>query len=344
VPASRYKAPAQASDPYYAAEQVYRTSSNAKKPNYESPVVSDYDPDEDDTGFGTIGSRPDRTFQPSMRRYDDRYTSKGVPQLRTDNLSKARVPVPAQYVESGGRRYASDPLSAVSPLSPTAQRKGSTTSNRRRSSVQDKSPLQRLEITLDEKSKEEKRARVLEAEKAAQQRLDKDRATAVRPNGAIPTERDPIVDQRPDPSRAPKPAAIESVGIKRSRAVREPPSWPNGHRYASAGEPSSRLRSQVADDPTLVKPSQPPVQNSVPFRYNGGYRSTSEPNPSDSIARQQSWKTGQSLPYQRRDPGFPDATLAGPVAAATVATAGAAAGLSQHPPASVASGNPGSLL
>jgi len=329
VPAPRYKAPVQASDPYYAAEQVYRTSSNAKKPNYESPAVSDYDPGEDETGFGETGTRADRPFQPSMRRYDNRYTSKGVPQLHTENLSKVRAPVSAQYVESGGRRYASDPLSAVSPLSPTAQRRES----RRRSSVQDKSPLQRLEITLDEKSKEEKRARVLEAEMAAQERLDKGRGTAVRPNGAIAAQRDPVVDQRPDPSRAPKPAAVETGGIKRSHAVREPPSWPNGHRYSASNDPSSRLPSRVVNDPTLVKPSHPSVQNSVPFRYNGGYRSTSDPYPSDSTTMQQTLKTGQSAPYQRRDPKFvPDATLAGPVAAATVATAGAAAGLSQHPP------------
>ena len=62
----------------------------------------------------------------------------------------------------------SPPYAPVEPLAGTVERRGSS----RRPSVPDRSPLQKLEGKLDDISKEERRARILEAELAAQEKAE----------------------------------------------------------------------------------------------------------------------------------------------------------------------------
>ncbi|KAF3001882.1 hypothetical protein E8E13_005618 [Curvularia kusanoi] len=71
---------------------------------------------------------------------------------------------------AAGRLYElrSPPYAPVEPLSGTVERRGS----KRKPSVPDRSPLQKLEGKLDDISKEERRARMLEAELAAQERVE----------------------------------------------------------------------------------------------------------------------------------------------------------------------------
>lgn len=64
----------------------------------------------------------------------------------------------------------SPPYAPVEPLSRSVERRGS----QRKPSVPDRSPLQKLEGKLDDISKEERRARMLEAELAAQERVEAD--------------------------------------------------------------------------------------------------------------------------------------------------------------------------
>ena len=82
-------------------------------------------------------------------------------------------------IQTQSAQYRNNPPSGeyeVSPISPgTAARNvsgGSVSSSRRRGSVPHRSPLQKLEGKLDDISKEEKRARLEEAEHQARQRVD----------------------------------------------------------------------------------------------------------------------------------------------------------------------------
>lgn len=305
------------SDPYSATEPSYRRSSTGRQPAYEPPVIPDYDPDAQDPDLPEYRPRANRNGQPSMRRYDERYTSGSLPPLQTGNMSKARAPGPGQYIESGGRRYASDPVSATSPLSPKAggTRKGSAGADLGRNSLHGRSPLQRLEVTLDEKSKEEKRAKVLEAEMVAQERLDKARRASQRASDAIGDE------QNPTATRPPETSTVDTSAVKRSRAVGESSTAPNGYNYAPGLGPPSRMRPRATNDSTVTSPSQPSAQTSVPFRYDGGYRSFSEP------AEPYQNNVSRPAPRQRRDPRLAgDAALAGGAAA----SAGAAIGPPQH--------------
>ncbi|ORX96752.1 hypothetical protein BCR34DRAFT_607526 [Clohesyomyces aquaticus] len=66
------------------------------------------------------------------------------------------------------------PLSPAEPMSATIE--GAAKTDLRRPSVPDRSPLQKLEGKLDDISKEERRARILEAELAAQEKAEAERA------------------------------------------------------------------------------------------------------------------------------------------------------------------------
>jgi len=151
-------------DNYTSVPSSYGHASNGRQPVYESPVIPDYDPDTTSHATGDVGSRPQRQF--SMRRYDDRYTNNSLPPLRTDVTTQPRAQAPGQPSGFSGRRYTSDPISTTSPLSQNsgAIRKGSGSYDKR-SSVHDRSPLQRLEA----ETKDEKRSRLLIAENAARE-------------------------------------------------------------------------------------------------------------------------------------------------------------------------------
>src|SRR5436190_11961202 len=119
-------------DNYTAMPSSYGRSSNGRQPIYESPVIPDYDPTTTSHAAGDVGSLGQYKF--SMRRYDERYTNKPLPPLRTDALAQPRAQA---STDPPGRRYASDPISATSSLSPTsgAIRKGSASHDSRRGSV-----------------------------------------------------------------------------------------------------------------------------------------------------------------------------------------------------------------
>ncbi|KAL5116920.1 hypothetical protein ACEQ8H_005137 [Pleosporales sp. CAS-2024a] len=92
---------------------------------------------------------PDVPRAPPMS-YRDPYASKAA-----DRLSSLRAP----------------PYAPLEPLSGAVERRGS----QRKPSVPDRSPLQKLEGKLDDISKEERRARILEAELLAQEKAEAER-------------------------------------------------------------------------------------------------------------------------------------------------------------------------
>src|SRR5215470_289297 len=81
-------------DNYTPMPSSYGRTSNGRQPMYESPVIPDYDPGTTSHAAGDVGSRAQ--YQLSMRRYDERYTTKLLPPLRTDAFAQPRVQAPGQ--------------------------------------------------------------------------------------------------------------------------------------------------------------------------------------------------------------------------------------------------------
>lgn len=110
-----------------------------------------------------------------------------------------------------GRLYElrSPPYAPAEPLSGSVERRGS----QRKPSVPDRSPLQKLEGKLDDISKEEKRARMLEAELAAQERVEAEmRARRAREAA----EKEKRLATQPAPTFEPVPDTnVRSVNNKR---------------------------------------------------------------------------------------------------------------------------------
>jgi len=325
VYAPQQPAPGAGQDNYTPMQSSYRRSSNGRQPTYESPIIPDYHPGTSTQLAGGVTSRvpgPDRHFQPSMRRYDERYTSKPLPPLRTDD----------QPADPPGRRYASDPVSAIFPLSPTsaAIRKGSGSYNSRRSSVPDRSPLQELEVKLDDMTKEEKRARVLEAENAARERIAKGKAASGRANEAIEGQKGGAGDTPSETSRLPDTGTVDpAAAIRRRREVREKPVRLNGYNY----EPGSTnaFKGPSADSGARLSPEKRQSQGQPPFRYDGGYRSFSDPVSKNGTYRRRSdAPTVPATDFAEREvtsPPLRSPTLVGEAATA----AGAAGNTSQYP-------------
>ncbi|GAB1310003.1 PhoD-like phosphatase domain-containing protein [Madurella fahalii] len=152
----------------------------------------------------------------------------------------------------------------------------------------DRSPLQRLELTLDSISKEDKRARVEAAERAARERA----AAAAAANGAVPQgERGPQVHQVRFRERRPSVTAGDApiTPITPSR-----PAGPNGplsqnppeegRRYSAAGGPSPRAAATESRIPVPAKQPSGIPQRNLSFRERAARNEMKLPNGLDDAA------------------------------------------------------------
>lgn len=164
------------------------------------------------------------------------------------------------YGESG----ASAPLASVDP----SRRASVGTSERRRKSAMSKSPLQRLELTLDSMTKEEKRARVEAAERRARdraaQRAGEVPVTQVPTYQPIPSRnrRSSVSDSEPRPAPATAAAPItKEPPVSREIPVTPlelPPEQVHIRRHAHVEDRTYQTLAPRAPEPTyMVPPSNP---------------------------------------------------------------------------------------
>lgn len=114
----------------------------------------------------------------------------------TRSHNQSNVPVPTnralpsiQVTPTRPQEVQIAPRSPTSPISPTSEDPSREGSAGRRPSVPDRSPLQKLEGKLDDISKEERRARIQEAEIAAQEKAEMERAARRARNAASSQQR-----------------------------------------------------------------------------------------------------------------------------------------------------------
>ncbi|KAI8940327.1 hypothetical protein NX059_004020 [Plenodomus lindquistii] len=123
----------------------------------------------------------------------------------------------------------SPPYAPVEPLTGTVERRNS----QRKPSVPDRSPLQKLEGKLDDISKEERRARMLEAELAAQEKVEAE-ARARRAREAAERQQR-VVSQPAQRSEKPVGAPVRTSGSKRhvSAPIQNKPMSPQSGDFES---------------------------------------------------------------------------------------------------------------
>lgn len=198
-----------------------------------------------------------RPQEPS-RSYSTR--SRGQPQ-RNVHVPSSRPQSDIQVPASRPQDARAGPISPTSPISPVSGSVSRRESAARRGSVPDRSPLQKLEVKLDDISKEERRARIQEAELIAQERAEAERA-ARRALGAISSQQRNV--SGPERTGA---APIRTASTRRNVSM------------PSQGVPQSRdLDAGVVDltppwDPTQpasVQQSQLPQPQPRDRRYDSG--------------------------------------------------------------------------
>lgn len=106
-------------------------------------------------------------------QYGNPYDVSDVEPIRTSSKPKSQSTRPDRpTVDTSSSRT---PANDLTPISPSMPRRHPRKEELRRDSVPDRSPLQKLEVKLDDISKEEKRARMEEAEYLARQKAAGDR-------------------------------------------------------------------------------------------------------------------------------------------------------------------------
>ncbi|KAF7181131.1 hypothetical protein CNMCM7691_000260 [Aspergillus felis] len=156
------------------------------------------------------------------------YLTSSSPSIKGNGASTRRPTNPeaaasgsARQMEDGKATSPVDSVNQVSPLSRSSTLRSSTT--KQHDWAPDRSPLQKLEVTLNGISKEEKRARVLEAEMKLKERLARQQMEAENRNASLPQPTDSNSAAGPIGSRMPQ------------RSV--------SHRDVSQGEQEDRTRN-----------------------------------------------------------------------------------------------------
>jgi hypothetical protein len=176
---------------------------------------------------------------------------KSVRQTTRPNIPPVESPQPPQKSQSQSRdtRRASDTIQRLTDSKSATQRSSTMqypskmTEDQRREWAPDRSPLQKLEVTLNDISKEEKRARVEEAEMLLLQ------SKAGR--GSQRTSRDATSPAVPPPARqasitqSSEPANTDDIGVVRGLSSKQRDRWhpsatiksqkQNGHRLSGEG-------------------------------------------------------------------------------------------------------------
>lgn len=196
------------------------------------------------------------------------------------------------------------PAGSSVPSPPSRSITTQSTSEQRRDWASDRSPLQKLEVTLNGISKEEKRARVQEAEMRARERLARQKAEREKA-GSTAMAAPPTAEQRaPSSSRvapeftrsaehqdinvrnAPIPRPAEATAVRHNRAVSVNPQFPAIRR----GEGAQYAKAEAAIQPTGGT-------GSVPRRaVTMGGPGTKQGPSADRIAHSRS--ASQSIPHK----------------------------------------------
>lgn len=234
-----------------------------------------------------------------------------------------------------GRLYElrSPPYAPAEPLSGSVERRGSG----RKPSVPDRSPLQKLEGKLDDISKEERRARILEAELAAQERVEAEmRARRAREAA----EKEKRLATQPAPTFEPVPdTTMRTVNNKRhvSQPTYDmvpgtvPRTGPN-KRHVSAPLSSHPKSPDISDlesendyaydlsepwDPSAAQAVAVPAPHRVPSQKQPRLTSISKvPNGDPTIARNPSIKGKEPAGASRGVGSFRDRAIIPTTAAA----------------------------
>jgi hypothetical protein len=244
-----------------AANGISRSSSHRRRQSQQIPpptIGSSVEP---------LPAAPDVPRGPPPTAYRDPYAPKGGSrghgrsyqpgrsrdppiQLNTSR-QQASVTIPAERLQ----QLRSPPYLPVEPLSGTIEGPARRNSGRR-PSVPDRSPLQKLEGKLDDISKEERRARILEIELAAQEKAEADMRARRAREAAAKQQR---VVSGPVPGAEQAPVRTTSNKRHVSMPIDKQPKSPllndlseseDGYGYdlsepwnPAAGQPSQRLSS-----------------------------------------------------------------------------------------------------
>ncbi|KAH7087042.1 hypothetical protein FB567DRAFT_526806 [Paraphoma chrysanthemicola] len=227
--------------------------------------------------------------QPSARSRDPAIqlnTSRQQPTIQSaaDRLSELRAP----------------PYAPFEPLSGTVERRNS----QRKPSVPDRSPLQKLEGKLDDISKEERRARILEAELAAQEKVEAEARARRAREAAARQQR--VVSQ---PMSKAEPAV---TAPNRTTSTRRHASMPIQNRTMSpdVSDLESEIGYDVSEpwDPSAPRnaPAQTPQRTPSQKQYRASSGTYRVPHTDVNIARNPSIKGKEPSGVVRGSGSFRD--------------------------------------
>jgi len=247
----------------------------------------------------TVPAAPDVPRAPPSS-FKDPYAGKsrgGRPRDPAIQLNPSRQQPNIQSASNRLSNLRSPPYPPVEPLSGTVERRNSN--SQRKPSVPDRSPLQKLEGKLDDISKEERRARILEAELAAQEKVEAESRARRAREAAERQQR--IVSQ-------PMPKSVKaSDAPNRTTSTKRHVSMPPANRPMSADV--SDLESEVGYD--LSEPWDPSAARNAPQRApsqkqrpsSGSYRA---PHADTHVARNPSIKGKEPIGVARGSGSFRD--------------------------------------
>lgn len=239
--------------------------------------------------------------------YASKLSSKGPPRSSRDppiQLNTSRQQPTIQT--AAGRLYElrSPPYGPVEPLSASVERRNS----QRKPSVPDRSPLQKLEGKLDDISKEERRARILEAELAAQERVEAEmRARRAREAA----EKEKRIVSQPAPT-------YEMIPDKTQPSVNSTQSAINNRRHVSAPLQSNPKSPDISDleseadyaydltepwDPSAAQAVAIPAPHRVPSQKQPRLTSIQKGPPTDATVVRNASIKGKEPAFASRGAG-----------------------------------------
>lgn len=162
---------------------------------------------------------------------------------RSTNHPLANVPitnVSEAFIPAQDSRKLSSPFESMGPASPTGANSTERSGKERRDWASDRSPLQKLEVTLGGMSKEEKRARAQEAEKRLKERLarqeadDNNREHMSQPQGRLVSDTPKYQPRVPEPT-IPNRMASRGQTAMPPKGVMQAPKQVHTRSYSTAG-------------------------------------------------------------------------------------------------------------
>ena len=291
-------------DPYAAAAAMVAAASKAARES-ASPVVPVSPLSANMESREGYYPRTPRSSQPDHLPMENNRRPMDSPQTRVAGE------VPMQHVRKGSVKEVTTGRSF--PLDASSQpRRASATSqpDRRRKFANDRSPLQRLELTLDSISKEEKRAKVEAAEQRARERARR-AAEATKQSPSTPQQQVRFRERAPSASGSPreKPAARPTqhqtprsveppVAVHRGPLTQNPPGDARPHQ---GPDPDRSVPVPVSMEPAppVVDAASPPAAAApVPQILETGNMGTPKRNLSfRERAAQQDLKPPNGLPH-----------------------------------------------